>query len=239
MADSGIRHVVSAVPVPRTEFEDEEFHALVHGNVFPAGPVERQLFYRDDLHTLYIYNGTAWISSDVTTHAALTTGVHGVGANYLAYTKGSQKEALFHNNYMAYAWMSGDLATQNNVAIVLHLNTEVYDPGGNFNTATYRYTAPVAGYYQIIGGLSWDWSGMVADKPFYAKVNINAAPADLDVRHSAAVERLANRCVSFQHLAAGDYIELVALQISGVNTPILSGDDQSQCFMHVFLVQAD
>ena len=60
MADSGIRHVVSTIPVPQSEFEDEEFHALIHGTSFPASPVERQLYYRDDTHKWYIYNGTAW-----------------------------------------------------------------------------------------------------------------------------------------------------------------------------------
>ena len=89
MADSGIRHVVSSVPVPRTEFEDEEFHALMHGNAFPGAPVERQLFYRDDTHSWYIYNDTVWKecsggSADIAAHAALTTGVHGVGASTIA-----------------------------------------------------------------------------------------------------------------------------------------------------------
>lgn len=65
--NSGIEHIVATVPVPKSEFEDEEFHNLVHGNAFPASPIERQLFYRDDLHKQYQYNGTAWI--DVTAAA--------------------------------------------------------------------------------------------------------------------------------------------------------------------------
>jgi len=63
MADSGIRHVVSTIPVPQSEFEDEAFHALEHGNSFPGAPDERQLYYRDDTHKLYWYNGTNWIDS--------------------------------------------------------------------------------------------------------------------------------------------------------------------------------
>lgn len=62
MANSGIQHVVTTVPIARTTFEDEEFHSLVHGTSFPASPVEKQLFYRSDLHALYIYNGTSWVS---------------------------------------------------------------------------------------------------------------------------------------------------------------------------------
>jgi len=61
--NSGIEHIVATVPVPKSEFEDEAFHNLVHGNAFPASPVERQLFYRDDEHIWYIYNGTDWQST--------------------------------------------------------------------------------------------------------------------------------------------------------------------------------
>lgn len=115
---SGIAHTVPEVPVLLSQFVSEELHELVHGNTFPASPVERQLFYRNDLHTLYIYNGTAWVSTQAAAidhlddignvsvasptsghifyydgatslwkakaHTALKTGVHGVGANYIA-----------------------------------------------------------------------------------------------------------------------------------------------------------
>lgn len=60
---SGIEHIVSTIPVPRSEFEDEEFHNLTHGSAFPASPTERQLYYRDDLHKWFIYNGTDWVET--------------------------------------------------------------------------------------------------------------------------------------------------------------------------------
>lgn len=75
MADSGIRHVVATVPVPRTTYEDESHHTLVSGTSNPSSPVEKQLFYRTDLHKLYIYNGTSWIDitgAGVTVHNDLT-----------------------------------------------------------------------------------------------------------------------------------------------------------------------
>jgi hypothetical protein len=75
MANSGINHVVTSVPVPRSQYESEEHHALVSGTSFPASPVEKQLFYRTDEHKLYIYNGTSWVdctSQGVTVHNNLT-----------------------------------------------------------------------------------------------------------------------------------------------------------------------
>lgn len=75
MADSGIRHVVSSVPVSKSQYEDQAHHELIHGTSFPASPSERQLFYRDDLHKWYIYNGSSWVettSQGVTVHNDLT-----------------------------------------------------------------------------------------------------------------------------------------------------------------------
>lgn len=61
MAKSGLKHIDVGAELTRTEWESEESHELVHGTSFPSSPVERQLFYRDDEHKWYIYNGTEWV----------------------------------------------------------------------------------------------------------------------------------------------------------------------------------
>jgi len=73
MALSGIKHIDVGAELSKTEWEDEANHEIVSGSAFPTipAPVDKQLFYRTDLHGLYIYNGSAWISTDVTTHNAL------------------------------------------------------------------------------------------------------------------------------------------------------------------------
>jgi hypothetical protein len=73
MADSGIVHVVAAVPVTRSEYESEAHHGLAHGTAFPSSPVERQLYYRDDEHKWYIYTGSSWVELTVATVAAHKT----------------------------------------------------------------------------------------------------------------------------------------------------------------------
>ena len=35
----------------------------LHGTAFPTNPFERQIFYRDDLHQLFYWNGTVWVAS--------------------------------------------------------------------------------------------------------------------------------------------------------------------------------
>ena len=61
MAKSGLKHIDVGFELTRTEWESEESHELIHGTSFPASPVERQLFYRDDEHKWYIYNGSDWV----------------------------------------------------------------------------------------------------------------------------------------------------------------------------------
>jgi len=105
MSKSGLRHIDVGPELARTEWESEESHELIHGTSFPSSPTERQLFYRDDEHKWYIYNGTDWVSlqggggievhgneyhdPDFATEAALaahetaTSGVHGAEGNTL------------------------------------------------------------------------------------------------------------------------------------------------------------
>lgn len=62
MAKSGLRHIDVGPELTKTEWESEESHELIHGTSFPGTPVERQLFYRNDEHKWYIYDGSAWVS---------------------------------------------------------------------------------------------------------------------------------------------------------------------------------
>ena len=62
MVKSGLTHIDVGPELTRTEWESEESHAIINGNSFPGSPVERQLFYRNDLHEWYIYTGSAWAS---------------------------------------------------------------------------------------------------------------------------------------------------------------------------------
>jgi hypothetical protein len=74
MTKSGLKHIDVGSELTKTEWESEESHEVVHGTSFPSSPVERQLFYRDDKHKWYIYDGTAWrafVSDvDLSAHAA-------------------------------------------------------------------------------------------------------------------------------------------------------------------------
>ena len=63
MALSGIKHIYVGTELSESVWEEEATHELVHGNAFPTSPapVERQCYYRDDLHRWFIYNNTSWV----------------------------------------------------------------------------------------------------------------------------------------------------------------------------------
>ncbi len=61
MANSGLKHADVGDELSKAEWLSEESHELVHGTSFPGSPTERQLFYRDDEHKCYVYDGSAWV----------------------------------------------------------------------------------------------------------------------------------------------------------------------------------
>jgi len=61
MGEKGIKHKDVGAECSYDEFHAEDLHELDHGTSFPANPVERQRFYRDDEHTWYQYNGEYWL----------------------------------------------------------------------------------------------------------------------------------------------------------------------------------
>src|SRR3972149_547592 len=120
MAKSGLKHIDVGPELTKTEWESEDSHEVVHGTSFPSSPVERQLFYRDDEHKWYIYNGSGWVwlgggsGGGMEVHgneyhdpdfasegalaavAAATTGIHGVGASTVESASGSQSKVDTH-----------------------------------------------------------------------------------------------------------------------------------------------
>lgn len=103
---SGLKHIDVGSELTKTEWESEESHELVHGTSFPVSPVERQLFYRDDEHKWYIYNGSSWVwlgggsmsvhgneyhDPDFATESALSTHEADEDAHHARYTDAEAK----------------------------------------------------------------------------------------------------------------------------------------------------
>lgn len=211
MAKSGIRHIDVGDDLTKAEWKSEQSHALVHGNAFPAGPVERQLFYRDDLNTLYYYNGTAWMSADVEAHAALTTGVHWADAAGVL---------TFAGQSGAKAYLNADQVVPDDSLDKVLLDIEVFDIQGEFDPVTdYRFTVTKAGLYLIAGCVTW--RGPPADFSYQAVVMRSGVAVLYTTVYPAAVGNLTCSLLTLLQLVAGQYIELFARQYSGVNQNVI------------------
>ena len=98
------------------------------------------------------------------------------------------------------------------------LDTETYDPGGNFSTINSRFYAPVSGYYQVNGSVQWGM--VVADKRYCAAIAVNGASVAVGDSISSGVW-LSNLNCSLSdiiYVAAGNYIELFGWHDSGAST---------------------
>jgi hypothetical protein len=77
----GIKHKDVGDVLTKEEFHAEDAHELAQGTSFPDSPSEGDLFYRTDLHQLYIYSGTEW--------KCLEKGIGGIAAATQTITSGT------------------------------------------------------------------------------------------------------------------------------------------------------
>ena len=242
MAKSGINHVVTSVPVPRSQYESEEHHALVSGTSFPAAPVEKQLFYRTDLHLLYIYNGTGWREASVSANYI----AQAPEANLLvrSFTKGWTSGNLVKGagvdvdpteitaDISCGVYMSANLSIANATWTTVPWDTEEWDTAAIHDNVTNnsRLTCPVAGRYLI-----W-YTGQWTDNTTGARmvrVVLNAGgdflkmflDKDGDGRWIASTSGVFN-------LALNDYIELSVYQSSGAALVLGGLSDKSRFGMY-------
>jgi hypothetical protein len=170
MADSGIVHVVTGVPVLLSQYESQAHHALSSGTSFPASPVEKQLFYRTDLHKLYYYNGTTWVDmagGGVTVHNDLT-GRDAADCHPLAAITGLADHSARHEDggadEISIAALSGEpaeLTTHKNAPIspTVHPTPNLYIPGSNAQAIFQTASSPTSTFTALInaagsGGLT-------------------------------------------------------------------------------------
>jgi len=100
------------------------------------------------------------------------------------------------------------------------LDTESYDVGSDF--ANYKFTAPVTGYYLIVGQVVF--TNVITDKLYAATIYKNGANTLQGYAHSSLAADTAVKVTDILYLAANDYMELYALSAAGVNTVDIKHD---------------
>jgi len=110
----------------------------------------------------------------------------------------------------------------NGTATIMPLNTEVYDTGSDFNTTTYKFVAPVTGYYLVNGAVTFQPS--VVDKRYFAMVFVGANEMITGFAHSSLINiQLTANVSGMLYLQANDEVTLYGRSDSGDNNTIVIG----------------
>jgi len=107
---------------------------------------------------------------------------------------------------------------------LLPLDTELYDVGGCFNTETYKFTAPITGYYRVSFSVAFIPS--VADKRYFGQIFIdNSVEILADFKQSSVVTHLMSCSDSgLLYLEKGQTVQLNARSDSGDNNADVSAE---------------
>ena len=125
----------------------------------------------------------------------------------------------------------------------VNLDTEIYDIGSNFNVATtYDFTAPVAGYYLIIGSIRWQTTKATFKYITAVALNNSLAVPFItgEIQAVTTSSLLTVACSDVRHLDAGDILELWGQHNDGTANPDFFGDGNgAQTYLMVTLIAKD
>lgn len=110
--------------------------------------------------------------------------------------------------YLARAYANSGDAVGNGALADVQLDAETADPNGNFSIVTYKYTAPVAGYYAVNGQVTWLAAQVVANKTVCAAIVRNATVVAQRYAHTDAASNVSAAVSDIVHLDAGDTIKM-------------------------------
>ena len=107
------------------------------------------------------------------------------------------------------------VALSNNSSLVLPFDNELFDNGSNYDTSTYRFTAPVAGKYYISVSLYWKASVAATSNYLTLEFRKNGSPSSTGIDYG--IYGTANDSTGSQYLttdsiqecSANDYIDLL------------------------------
>lgn len=129
-----------------------------------------------------------------------------------------------NSEYKFRAYISSDVTIANDTATAIVFDSENFDPGSDFNTATGQYTVPVTGYYFLSAGVRYQ--SPVASKYIYIAIRVNSNIRMLNYNHTSNT----NDCSAFvsgvYYLTAGQTIDVTTRHNCGGNE-LIDGQNQS------------
>lgn len=178
------------------------------------------------INTAGTINGASLVASSVTSSALAANSV--TNASILT---GNLYASKFYNPYK---FSAGLTTAQNSVNgfVKVQLNLEAYDTGSNFDNVTnFRFTAPVAGFYQFNGSLGMGAAAATVWQAIIYKNGTAVRTGTLINISSAFQQSIVSATLQ---LAATDYIELYAYSSGAVAI----GNSVTATYLEGFLVSA-
>ncbi len=142
------------------------------------------------------------------------------------------------NNVRARVGLSADSGALTGGAVTkINFNTEQFDTANAYNTSTYKFVAPVAGWY-LLGVQLYFYTNITADHVYDAYIYKNGASIARGRQHASHASAMIPTVTTLVHLAANDEIEFYGMQDSGGNTVKVYASDEVS-FAFISLQQAD
>jgi len=99
--------------------------------------------------------------------------------------------------------------------VTVALDTSDLANGVTNDTGAYKMTIATAGYYLLVGKISWDTP--TAGKSYWTYLYKNGSALNSMITQPAAASAFSGICVELVYLVTGDYIQLKGYQNSGAN----------------------
>jgi len=111
------------------------------------------------------------------------------------------------------------------------LNAESYDVNSEFDIVTnYRFTAKIAGYYISTGLVTF--AATLDTKIYIAQIYVNGALKCSAANYAGDTDGVGISISDIFYLAIGEYVELYAYHVAGINQELLLGSNYSYLSIH-------
>lgn len=141
------------------------------------------------------------------------------------------------NSNIARAYTTTNLTNIGNSSITLvPLNLKSYDNNTNYNTTTYRYVAPVSGYYNVFANVGF--TSVTGNSQYQGVVQKNATTSISSFIGICSTDTATGISATINDnvfLAANDYIDLRVNQQSGTSTVAVIGTEKDT-FLSLYLI---
>lgn len=167
-------------------------------------------------------------------HPAATTSV----AGFMSAADKTKSDKFDANTYAWYAYQN---TQQLNIvsATITKLNYETvvgtYNGGGNYSTTTSRFTAPVAGWYDIRGGYQITPAVTAKNVRLYLTINAGAASLIIGSHQTNGTTQTGVYGSILYSLAAADTVELSCYHDFAVNTSDIVVGQANTWFQGLFV----